>query len=336
MSQPSVFLSFVIPVYNGASNGLDICLNSIWNSNIPSESYEIICVDDCSTDDSVSFIRQLQNEHTNLKLLKNVCNIRQGGSKNRGIREASGEYICFIDQDDYYHPGGINAVFEHLKQTDLDILICNNIWQRIGAESGWKQLNLHNTDIFNSGRAYVESNGFTIAPWRMICRRRFLLKNNLYFVEKTRIEDIDWGCKTIMAAKKLQYMPILLLHYNRYENQTTSLMKKNILVLKDQFWVAQRVFLYAQTIEPNFPQLKSLYMHHFKVAIRMLLGCYAGVETKKEIINTYCSGVKFDNKILNLIVCYPGVYANLSNVMIPFYRLFIFFVNWYHWHFMWR
>ena len=92
-----MFLSIVIPVYNG-ENTIFRCLNSIWNQGLNENEYEVICVDDCSTDNTIKILSDIQKRHINLRLLLNEYNKRAGGCRNYGVREAKGEYILFIDE----------------------------------------------------------------------------------------------------------------------------------------------------------------------------------------------------------------------------------------------
>ena len=68
-----MLLSIVIPVYNGAKN-ISKCLDSIWTQKINEYEYEVICVDDCSTDNTISVLEKIKQEHDNLRIIKNDKN----------------------------------------------------------------------------------------------------------------------------------------------------------------------------------------------------------------------------------------------------------------------
>ena len=63
------FLSIVIPVYNGLSNGLPQCLDSIWGQSLSKETYEVICIDDCSTDNSLNILKEYSNKDDRIKII---------------------------------------------------------------------------------------------------------------------------------------------------------------------------------------------------------------------------------------------------------------------------
>ncbi len=81
MSTP--FFSIVIPVYNGLTHDLPICLDSIWNQPLDKELYEVICVDDCSTDNTRAWLKEQKELHKNLHIIENQVNIRQGGVETK-------------------------------------------------------------------------------------------------------------------------------------------------------------------------------------------------------------------------------------------------------------
>ena len=94
-------LSIIVPVYNMAAGGkLNYCLDSLINQTI--EDYEIIAVDDCSTDDSLEILREYERKYDKIvKVIASPVNRKQGGAKNLGLKEAKGEWIGFIDSDDW-------------------------------------------------------------------------------------------------------------------------------------------------------------------------------------------------------------------------------------------
>jgi glycosyltransferase involved in cell wall biosynthesis len=75
------FFSIIIPVYNGMSHDLPICLEHIWNQTLGTCFYEVICVDDCSRDETFSWLQEQSKLHANLRLMRNCKNIRQGGGE---------------------------------------------------------------------------------------------------------------------------------------------------------------------------------------------------------------------------------------------------------------
>ena len=112
-----MFLSIIIPCYN-AKAYIGKCLNSIWDEGLLEDEYEVICIDDCSTDDTLLHLYELQKLHNNMQVLRNCENLRAGGARNHGVKNSCGKYILFIDADDY-----------------IDLYTCEKAYQRILQEA---------------------------------------------------------------------------------------------------------------------------------------------------------------------------------------------------------
>lgn len=118
--------SIIIPVYNGISHDLPVCLQSIWHQSLDSSVYEVVCVDDCSPDSTWGWLEEEATKHSNLKIIRHSVNKRQGGGRNTGVKAAKGKYLLFIDQDDYYHQGALLKIYKHLSINDLDVLVTDS------------------------------------------------------------------------------------------------------------------------------------------------------------------------------------------------------------------
>lgn len=104
--------SIIVPIYN-TEKYLDKCIKSILNQTM--SDYELILIDDCSTDDSLTIAYKYESNH--VKVLKNASNSGLSETRNVGIKNASGDYIVFIDSDDYIEK---TALF------NLNKLVCEN------------------------------------------------------------------------------------------------------------------------------------------------------------------------------------------------------------------
>ncbi|PPS21321.1 glycosyltransferase family 2 protein [Brachyspira murdochii] len=102
-------ISVIIPVYNVESY-LRECLDSVINQTL--KDIEIICIDDNSTDNSYNILLDYQKIDNRIKIIKHKENLGLGPARNSGIKVAIGEYIYFIDSDDYISDNYINALYE--------------------------------------------------------------------------------------------------------------------------------------------------------------------------------------------------------------------------------
>ncbi len=118
-------LSIIVPVYNMAAHGkLEYCLDSLVNQTI--SDYEIIAVDDASTDNSVGVIQWYVSQYPGkVRLCTYLYNKRQGGAKNDGLKLAKGEWIGFVDSDDWITPDYYEKLLAKAEETGADMVGCD-------------------------------------------------------------------------------------------------------------------------------------------------------------------------------------------------------------------
>lgn len=211
-----VRLSFIVPVY-GVEKYIEECIHSLYNQDIPQSEYEVICVDDCSPDGSRAIVERLQKEYSTLHLICHAENKRQGGARNTGLREAKGQYIWFVDSDDYLLPNGVGTLLSQAEKDDLDIL----------------QMPLHDiatTEDFGicTGSQYVFDLPIDEAPvsrcsvvWLSIIKKDLLTKNNIWFAEHVQYEDDDYAYLMFAHAKRVRFVPHTIYNYRRRPDSTT-------------------------------------------------------------------------------------------------------------------
>lgn len=118
-------LSVIVPVYNMAADGkLEFCLDSLVNQTI--DDYEIIAVNDASTDDSLEILKRYEQKYPEkVKVITYPVNRRQGGAKNEGLKAAEGEWIGFIDSDDWVSPDYYEKLLGKAEETEADLVGCD-------------------------------------------------------------------------------------------------------------------------------------------------------------------------------------------------------------------
>lgn len=116
-------LSVIVPVYNMADK-LSYCLDSLMAQTVA--DYEVIAVDDASKDSSLQILREYEKRYPEkLRVLTYRQNKRQGGAKNEGLRAASGDWIGFIDSDDWVTPDYYEKLLQKAKETGADLVGCD-------------------------------------------------------------------------------------------------------------------------------------------------------------------------------------------------------------------
>ncbi len=118
-------LSIIVPVYNMADDGkLNFCLDSLLNQTFKGE-YEIIAVDDASTDGSLALLREYESRYPDkIKVVASEVNRHQGGARNEGLKHATGEWISFIDSDDWVSTDYYEKLYNRAEETGADVVGC--------------------------------------------------------------------------------------------------------------------------------------------------------------------------------------------------------------------
>ncbi|MBR4532297.1 glycosyltransferase family 2 protein [bacterium] len=117
MSEPKI--SIIIPVYN-VEKYLAECLDSCINQTL--KDIEIICVDDASPDNSIKILEEYQQKDSRIKILRHETNKNLGAARNTGLANATGEYVWFVDSDDYIDTKACQILYDAIKEFDVDML----------------------------------------------------------------------------------------------------------------------------------------------------------------------------------------------------------------------
>lgn len=264
--------------------------------------------------------------HLNLRLLENEHNLRQGGARNRGFLSAKGKYIMLIDQDDYYHKDVFLKIYNHLINSDLEILIVDCAYQSPGKESNTLQHQFPNHEMM-TGDEIIEKNTIPYAPWKFIFLRSLILEKNLLFVENERIEDVDWAHLLVHHAQKVQYQPILFIHYNKNSISTTMASYKSVETVYSTIRLGKRLNNMASTTFANSSDKVRQYISHlseffYHIGLRNLFFVYDSLNHKYKIIRQDIPNKKVgQDRLIRFAKQYTFVFCFISNCCVPFSRL---------------
>ncbi len=194
-------ISVIIPVYN-VEKYVEKCLASVLRQTF--RNFELILVDDCGTDHSMFVVEKLlHGEFPNgcpdwIRILHNSHNMGAGPSRNNGMDVASGEYIAFIDSDDYITEDYLNALYLAANENDADIVFCG--YQEVEPEG--KPIRSVKLDCANA-----ETERFRILmPCAHLYRRGFLLRHQARF-PNVFSEDIVFNLSIICFAARTAIIP---------------------------------------------------------------------------------------------------------------------------------
>lgn len=205
----SCLLSFIVPLYN-TPNYVVRCINSLLQSPLSAEEYEIVVVNDGSTDESRDVIVRLQEEHPNAPIrLFDQENRGIGGARNRGMELAQGDYVWFIDADDFVFSEQINRIVSLLREKNPQILLFEFEHEMAHSEETPPRvphLSLQDgaynaIDFFVH---YLDINYITV--WRFVFSRKFLRDNDLRFAEDIFYEDMPFVYQAFVAVDPLRFV----------------------------------------------------------------------------------------------------------------------------------
>lgn len=237
--------SFIVPVYN-SEKFLEKCIESILNQDC--QDFDVYCIEDCGQDASWSILEDYERRYPEkIHCLRNPRNIGQGRSRMRGLEASEGEYILFVDSDDYLASDYLTTFLEAADKTLADLVI-----------AGFTK------DIEGS---YVEhdivKNEWTLVTYPVACckmyRRSFIVENEIDFSSVRRGEDIYFSLAAFCSNPRVEYIDYYGYYYRLNVSSTTQLMNadsqheravsKMFHLLRDKFYDESLTVKQRQMVE---------------------------------------------------------------------------------------
>jgi glycosyltransferase involved in cell wall biosynthesis len=256
----SPIVSFIIPVYNG-DKYIRKCIDSLINQNYGEHRFEIICIDDCSNDNSKEIIKEYQKINSNIKLIENTVNLKTATVCNIGLDQAKGDFVWIIGQDDWIHDESIIKLAQLISTFQPEVIAFN--YRRVD----FNENELHSAEVFDNsglmkGDNYIRSK-FGIAfphyllgyEWRAIFNRNYLIKKKIRFPDGGIYEDTTFLFKTMLHSKRFVSIPDFFYFYRVNPNSITDFNKKykGNLVFEFAFKVGNEVLDLAIEIKEIYP-----------------------------------------------------------------------------------
>lgn len=242
-----MLVSFIIPSYNSAHT-VKRCLDSIYTLSLKPSEFEVIFVDDCSTDNTCDIVAEYHTQHPNITLLKQPTNNRQGAARNKGMSVAKGEYICFVDSDDAVTEGIVAAIRLAKEQnTDMTVFHFVNANEHGIITKEADKLSFKEKQVFSGIDMQNKHSYWCSAPWGYIYKTAFLQKVNYPFAEGALYEDSDFVAVHLYYSQRMVYSPELgYIAYYREGSTTHSTSYKNTA---DYFLLGSRMLAFYSTIQ---------------------------------------------------------------------------------------
>lgn len=212
-------VSIIIPVYN-TEQYLHKCLDSVINQTF--EDIEIIVIDDASTDNSATIVKEYQKKDNRIVLVNVTCNGGLSNARNIGVKKSTSKYIAFVDSDDWIRKDYVEFLFNNIEKFKCDVFSgCFSIYNDRTSKYKIRKYSLLTTKL-KSNKALIVLPSINCSPWCKIYNKEFLLKNNLFFRLKCR-EDCLFLYDLVIHKVKIIYFnePIYFYRVNRKDSLTS-------------------------------------------------------------------------------------------------------------------
>lgn len=309
-----------MPVYNAAGT-VESSLDSVIGQSFG--DFEIICVDDGSTDESYRIIDSYCKKDSRIKLIRQ-SNQFAGVARNNGIENSQGRYITFLDADDLMQSNCLEVLYNRAEETNADVVRSSAFSEINGnrVELSWclnKKI-LPNKDVFSwkdcGDNLFMLSAG---NPWGMMVKSDFIKKNNIKFPSFPRTEDVVFTYMCYIKAEKITTVPDLLINYRVQSTGMESTKIKYPTVPLEA-----RRYLKEKIVETGlFDNVKNGFLYREFVSFldmleRLLKNKEYGIAEKyyQEIRNEVESnGLKFDKR-RNCNDLYLDLYLEMHKIVI--------------------
>ena len=246
-SETEIKVSVIVPIYN-AEAFLRPAMDSILDQSL--REIEVICVDDGSTDGSLKIIKEYQKRDSRIRIATQN-NAGPGMARNNGMRRARGEYIAFLDADDFFNLDFLSRMYETAKRDDLDIAVGNYDLYHNDTAKFRKNVTGEEQGLLAPGRVtskkdfpdqiFQLTDGYV---WSKLFRRSFLLEKKLSFPEELRMfEDVYFVVTALSLAERIAKCEGILIHHRVYSEQARGRLFKKYYAQAPQMYVNIKTFL---------------------------------------------------------------------------------------------
>lgn len=261
-------ISIIMPVYNTAMY-LGKSIGSLLKQTYG--YFELICVNDASSDASLAVLEEFKGQDSRIVIINHENNYGAAASRNDGLKIAKGEYVIFLDSDDFfYRDNMLEELYKYASDNCADIVLYGS--EYTDKTSTQKKKIAYQFEIIDS----LEKKAFFLpkmrhAPWDKLVRRRILLENNICFQNILTNNDIFFSYATVMSAKKMVVCDQVLAEYGDFQKgragSLTTLRFSRFNYTVEAFY-AVYTFCNRQNIERY---LKTVFMNILLDNIQMYL-----------------------------------------------------------------
>ncbi|MDY4690031.1 MAG: glycosyltransferase family 2 protein [Alphaproteobacteria bacterium] len=291
-----VKISVIIPCYNVAKY-LEQCLDSVLKQTF--QDFEVICVNDGSTDKSLEILQQYAEKDARIKIIDQE-NKGAGAARNKGLDVAQGEYISFVDSDDFIDKDFLQILFNNIEKAQTDISCCNFYKIKSDKDIHSKEQNKNSNKLYiNSIEALITSNKISYSVWNKLYRASIL--KDIKFDENNFYEDWIFIALLFPKIKSVCSISNKLYGYRIREN---SVMRSKFTINRAKSYVSgiEKVYFYY---ESEYPQYLNAIKHTRLLNTTKMLINKANKSNDTETIQYAKSSLS--NFYKNKIIGYKGL-----------------------------
>jgi len=236
-------VTVVVPVYN-VEKYVKECLDSIINQTY--KNLEIICVDDCGQDDSINIVKEIAKTDKRIKVIHHKKNKGLGGARNTGLKNAQGEFIFFVDSDDFIEKDCVEVATNTLLGTQYNVVFFKTdvLWENTQQRTPiWYQPYAD----YKEGDFVINEDNMCEIPcfsWNKAYRTSFLKDNNIKWQEGVIYEDQDFSYRVFTKSPETYMIDKVLYVYRRREGSIISENYSSLKNVEDLYKAAKRIYDY--------------------------------------------------------------------------------------------
>lgn len=228
-------ISIVVPVYN-TEEYLKKCIDSILNQTY--KNFEIIIINDCSKGNADEIIKSYKDKR--IKYIKNKTNMGIGYNRNLGITKSKGDYICFIDSDDYIKEDFLELMYNKCDNDNLDLCICDyNYVYSNGKIRKFELESFQNTNLEETPKLLID---IPLGPCNKMYRKSMITDNKIKFSEKLKYEDLSFVASTLFYSKNIGKIDDALNYFSVHENSETTTRDEKVFDIFKQLDIVKKIY----------------------------------------------------------------------------------------------
>ena len=208
-------VSVIVPIYN-VEKYLEKCINSLLSQTL--EDIQIILVNDGSKDNSGNIAREYEKNNKNRIIYVEKENGGLSDARNYGLKYATGDFIAFLDSDDYIEKNAYEEMYNKAIEENADYVECDFIWEFPNKIRVDKQYPYKNKKEMLS---FVR-----VVAWNKLIKRQLITDNNLEFPKGLRYEDVEFTYKLIPFINKFTYVDKPFIHYVQREGSIANVQNE--------------------------------------------------------------------------------------------------------------